>query len=265
MVARRHGPVSLVAFDVGNTTVKCAVRRDAGWEVLLRVATLPAESLAQRLREALGDGPAQGADGVRSVACSVRPDADEGLAAFWRDVSATPVEFFGRDLQVPIETLVDEPARVGTDRLLLALGARQTCGAPCVIVSAGTAITIDLVDAEGRFAGGAIAPGFHLAARALHGQTAMLPLVEPTEPPPDDSTPGRNTAEALRQGIYWFCAGGVRALISRYTRAAAAPVVCTGTDAPLLLPALRDRQVHHEPDLIFKGMAAALDPPSGLR
>lgn len=248
----------LVGFDVGNTSVKCAVRRVDGWHVIFRVATAPADTLCGRMTDALPSGGDRDMAGAVCVASSVHPAADGALAAFCTKVTGAPPRFLGRDLPIPLATRVRQPHKVGADRLLLALGARALCRAPYVVVGAGTAITVDLVDADGCFAGGAIAPGFGLAASALHGAAALLPEVRLSGPA---AAPGADTEEALRAGVYWSCAGGVLALIDRYQEAAARdaiPVVCTGTDAPLLLPVLPPGALH-EPELIFQGMEAALE------
>lgn len=251
------GP-DLVAFDVGNTSVKAAVRRQGRWELLLRVPTRPAEDLPRRLHEAAETASTPTFSGQRWLVCCVCPPAERAVISLSETLGWGRPLFFGRDLPVPMDTRVEEPRKVGTDRLVLALGARELHGAPCVVVSAGTAITVDLVDAAGALAGGAIAPGLGLAADALHEKTASLPRVEPAAPA---RTLGRNTIEALTSGVYWSCAGGVLALVEGLRReegCATAPIVCTGTDAPLLLPALERFGARHEPHLIFKGMAAAL-------
>jgi pantothenate kinase type III len=246
----------ICAMDVGNTSVKAALRAGGHWEPLGRVATRPTGGLARRLADALG--PALRRRGAeRCLVCSVCPEADEAVASVCGGAGLR-AEFFGRDLPVPMPTTLPEPGRVGTDRLLLALAARRLSGAPCIVVSAGTAITVDLVDPEGAFAGGAIGPGFGLAAAALSEGTARLPLVEPV---PSDRTLGRDTTEALRSGLYWCCAGGAAALVQGLRAepgCADAAVVCTGTDAALLLGALEPFAPRHEPHLIFRGMAVAL-------
>jgi len=266
MAGEREQTGPLLAFDVGNTSVKAALRTADGWHQVCRVATQPTESVGQRLAGAFPDDLLDSAREGRCVACSVQPAANGALKSFWREAGgAGEVEFFGAGLPIPIETCLREPEKAGPDRLLLALGARALHGAPCVVVSAGTAITVDWVDAEGRFAGGAIAPGFHLAAQALHEKTAFLPLVEPAVPHAEAGPVGADTREAIERGIYWFCAGGVLALISRYRKGEncpGAPVVCTGSDAPLLLPALAQTGAAHEPALLFRGMDAALGLPA---
>ncbi len=249
-----HTDKPLLAFDVGNTSVKCALLGPAGWRVLGRVETAPVDTLADRLAAALPAPP----EGAVCVVSSVHPPADEALAAFCARLGAGAARFFGRDVPIPLRTAVREPGEVGPDRLLLALAALEVCRPPCAVVGAGTAITCDLLDAEGVFRGGAIAPGIGLCASALHRAAALLPQVEVEEPA---TVPGRDTAEAVRAGVYWSCVGGVLALIERYVETAGRegiPVVCTGTDAPLLLPALPPGTLH-EPDLIFRGMEVALE------
>jgi len=249
----------VVGFDVGNSWIKGAVRRGREWEPLLSVPTTPLDGVGARLRESL-----RGADPVlgRSVLCvvsSVCPPVNGALVESWKSAGGrAPVQFFGPDLPIPLPTIVREPSSVGADRLLCALGARELAGPPCIVVGVGTAITVDLVDREGRFAGGAIAPGLRLAVRVLHEGTACLPLVSPGLP---KRVAGLDTVEAIRSGVYRFCRGGVHTLIellSREEGAAEVPVVVTGGDAELLLPLRVDAPVRHVPDLIFVGMTAAL-------
>jgi type III pantothenate kinase len=189
---------------------------------------------------------------------SVFPQADDGVGAFCHGRGWEP-RFFRSDIPIPLPVRLAEPGKVGVDRLLLALGALDACGAPCIIASAGTAVTVDLVDADGTFAGGAIMPGLGLAARSLHERAALLPLVTAAAP---ESAVGADTESAIRSGVYWGCVGGIRALVEQYRSrpgCTSAPLVLTGTDAPLLLPALAELDARHTPDLIFDGMVAALE------
>jgi type III pantothenate kinase len=250
---------SLFALDVGNTSVKCALVRGGQVELLLRVATLPVPGLRGRLREALDASGADVAADARCVISSVCPAADRDLTVFFEQLGRR-LEFFGRSLAVPLPMAVREPGKVGIDRLLVALGALEEAGAPCIVASAGTAITVDLVD-EGRFAGGAIAPGLGMSARALRESTALLPYVEPAAP---HEAVGTDTASAITNGVYWACAGGIAALATRYRQVPgceSAPLLCTGTDAPLLMPALPSENTRDAPDLIFRGMARAVAEP----
>ena len=112
-------------------------------------------------------------------------------------------------LAIPIRTNVDEPARVGTDRLLAALAAYARFARPLVIVGFGSALTFDCVDGGGVFLGGLIFPGPRLCAKALARQTAALPEIDVSEAAP---VIGRNTEEAIRVGIFRGIANAVSLL-----------------------------------------------------
>jgi len=249
----------VVAFDAGNSAVKCAVFAGGEWQVIVRVETRPLEGLSDRLRAALRAAGEAVPLAARCVVSSVCPAADRSLRDAWKGAGgAEEPRFFGRDIPIPMKTLVRRPERVGVDRLLCARGARELVGAPAIVVGVGTAITVDKVDRHGRFAGGAIAPGLQLAARSLHDGTACLPAVEVSRP---ERAVGLDTVEAMQSGIYSFCRGGISELI-RLLRAGEgceeAGVVVTGGDAELLLPLPVSGLVRYEPNLIFLGMSAAL-------
>jgi type III pantothenate kinase len=133
---------------------------------------------------------------------------------------------------------------VGADRLAQASAAWATVGKACVVVSMGTAITIDAVNRRGEFTGGLIAPGLRLMARSLHEHTALLPEVEPARV---RSPLGRHTRDAIRAGISFAAEGLIRAAISHYK----GPVLGTGGDAPLF----RDLFDQVLPDLALEGVA----------
>jgi type III pantothenate kinase len=142
--------------------------------------------------------------------------------------------------QLPLVVAVEQPERVGIDRLLnaVAANARRQAEQPAIIVDAGSAVTVDWVDWTGAFRGGAIFPGLRLMAEALHNHTALLPPVDlPESPPP---LPATSTSSAIRAGVFWAAAGGVRSLVEQMSRAGSQPayVVLTGGDACRLLPAL---------------------------
>ncbi|MFW6188884.1 MAG: type III pantothenate kinase [Planctomycetota bacterium] len=250
----------LLAFDVGNSSVKCAARVNGSWGDLVRSPTAPTDTLADRLAGGLTDVlPAAAAD-ARCLASSVHPAADRPLTQACERLGLRAPEFFGRDLTIPLPARVKEPETVGCDRLLLALGARAEVGAPCAVVSAGTAITIDLVETDGTFAGGAIAPGFRLGAKALHEGTALLPFVEAEAAV---APPGKTTRDAVLAGVYWSCMGAVRCVLERYRRDLERPdlpAALTGTDAPRLREEMTG-PCRHLPRLIYRGMAVALDRP----
>jgi pantothenate kinase type III len=140
--------------------------------------------------------------------------------------------------------LVKNRARtVGGDRLAQASAAWFREEGPCVVVSMGTAITIDVVNARGEFVGGLIAPGLRLMARALHEHTALLPEVDPVR---RKSPVGRATREAIQSGISTAAEGLIRGALA----GARGRVFGTGGDAPLF----RDLFDVLAPDLALEGV-----------
>src|SRR5205807_1116 len=113
---------------------------------------------------------------------------------------------------LPLLVGVGYPERVGIDRLLNAVAAKDRIkrSVPLLLIDAGTAITVDRVNADGVFEGGAILPGLRLMAQALHDHTALLPRVVIADVP---TVPGRDTESAIQAGVYWAAAGGIKALV----------------------------------------------------
>jgi pantothenate kinase type III len=150
----------------------------------------------------------------------------------------------GRDFQALVKNRARHPETVGADRLAQAAAAWARAKGPCVVVSMGTAITIDAVNARGEFLGGLIAPGLRLMARALHEHTALLPEVEPQRM---KSPLGRHTRDAIRAGISFAAEGLIRAALSHHK----GRVFGTGGDASLY----RDLFDVVVPDLALEGVA----------
>jgi type III pantothenate kinase len=162
-------------------------------------------------------------------------------------------KWFGVPVKLPA------PERIGHDRLLNARAARDAVsGSPVVVVSAGTAVTVDLVDADGTFRGGAIFPGVWTMAKSLYQFTAALPLVEVEMPHPP--LPGTATEPAIAGGIWWAAVGGIRAVVAEYQKGAERPprVLLTGGDGELLRPGLPDG-TEFRPHLTLEGIRLAAE------
>jgi type III pantothenate kinase len=191
---------------------------------------------------------------------SVRQAGQERLAAWIRQ------RFPRADYRVlthedlPLTVDVEQPERVGVDRLAAAVAANalRAPGRPAVVVDSGTAITVDLLDSRGVFQGGAILPGVRLASKMLHEQTDVLPeiLLRPGDPPPPPC--GRNTHAALESGLFWGAVGAVKELIARLSEplAATPQVFLSGGDGKLVASLLEDRATYI-PHLALRGAALA--------
>jgi type III pantothenate kinase len=158
---------------------------------------------------------------------------------------------------LPLSVKLDRPDMVGVDRLLDAVAA-NALGRPAVVVDVGSAITVDLVSAEGAFLGGAILPGIAMSARALHEFTDLLPRIEMSDlgtPPP---ALGSATVPALQSGLFWGTVGAIRELIDRLTkdRHGTPQVFLTGGAGPAVAELLGP-SARHVPHLTLAGIALA--------
>lgn len=127
----------------------------------------------------------------------------------------------------------DNPAQLGVDRWCALIGARGITTAACLVVMAGTATTIDTLDASGQFRGGLILPGLDLMRRALARDTAALPLANGDH----DHFP-RNTDDAIFSGCLEAQLGAIERAFTRIAREPDAICLLSGGAAQMLAPQL---------------------------
>lgn len=155
-----------------------------------------------------------------------------------------------------IALLVDNPREVGSDRIVNAVAAARTYGAPAIVVDfGGTATTFDVLNAEGQYVGGAIAPGLELSGEALSSRGAQLRQVELVRP---RTAIARNTVEALQSGMVLGMASLVAGMVARITaELGEAPgqvrVIATGHLADLVADEC-GCFTDHSPQLTLRGL-----------
>jgi type III pantothenate kinase len=257
---------TIVAVDIGNTSTSLAAYRTASNQAGGNDAGGNDAAIAMR-PERIGPverwGPDwtpedldESAGGPRTwVIASVNSrranEFDEWLATHFPTES---MQHLRRDqLNLPN---VRFPDRVGIDRLLAAAAALaiRPFHVPKIIVDAGTAVTIDLVDEAGVFQGGSILPGAVAMTQALSSLAEALPAVSHdffTQSEIPDAL-GKSTEEALASGLYWGMIGGIRETIQQLSRQLTAPptVFTTGGDAEHL--PIDGQWI---PDLVLAGIA----------
>ncbi|MEN0110424.1 MAG: type III pantothenate kinase [Planctomycetota bacterium] len=268
----------LLAVDAGNTRVKLGVFSGVAGECVdaaagraLPIASPalpePAETLAIRPGESeqeLADWLATAGAGVGRVAVASVSAASEAavLAGIARAASGARVTRLASET-APIALRVEEPARIGVDRVMAAVAANRLRHAdkPAIVVDIGTAITVDLIAADGALEGGAILPGPGLAAWALAEGTGALPTVGFGDLDASPDAVGRSTEPAIRAGLYWGAVGAIRELIARQRdRLTAAPqVLLTGGASPAFARLIGgpDLAVRCVPHLTLSGIAVA--------
>lgn len=214
-------------IDVSNSFTKAAVARGSRLGGFLRLPTPPLN--ASRLRAALGK---TNPDVV--VFCSVVPAKNrEILAVFPQAVPVSPRIDLGVGIDYP------DPKTIGPDRLANAAACAALHGFPAIVVDFGTAVTFDVLSAQGSYIGGVIAPGLSAMTGYLHEKTALLPRVTLREPA---SAVGRSTRGAMLSGAVHGYRGLVREILARIT-AEEFPktkprIVATGGDAALIAKGL---------------------------
>lgn len=242
---------SIIAISVGNTNT--AFARCTGTQttdpVSLPNADIPVIAAAiERLAEEH--------DLDTAVLATVNRTVSDQLARAIGS-SVADVLQINRDIPIPLQHTLEDAAiaATGQDRLLAAVAAFRIAGQACVVVDAGTAITVDFVDGKGTFHGGAIAPGVRMSLRALHDHTDALPEVAFASP--DAAIPfARNTAEAMLHGVFYGARGLVRQLAERYAIAYEAypVIIATGGDAQTIFES-EDLVERIVPDLTLQGIA----------
>jgi type III pantothenate kinase len=251
----------LIAVGIGNTSVKlgCTDHNTSAappaWTCRYE---LPTSGFSpEQLRRLLPDSPDSPA---RWLVASVQRAIEQQVCQWVKAARPNDKYFLLSHRDLPIAIDVEQPERVGMDRLATAVAAnrlRQAAEA-AVVVDAGTALTVNLVTADGVFRGGVILPGFKLTAKALAEGTDLLPLIVAdlnADPPP---VVGKSTEAAIRSGLFWGSVGAVRELVDRMSQDVHSPVrvFVTGGDAQRLAGYLAP-DARFVPDLVLIGIASS--------
>jgi len=229
----------LLAFDVGNSGIK--------------VGAFEGDSLVAtaRLPDPLSD-PAVALGLAVSDADLVAVSVNEAALAAFLAGPGTGTLVLGRDLPIRMENRYRDPAETGHDRLAAAAAAHHLAGGAVVIVDLGSAVTVDAVDDEGVFLGGAIGPG---RPALVAGLRAAAPALPPAGELPSGLP--RATGEAVRAGIEFGLAGIVTRLVEEAARALPrgmeTPVYVTGGDAGETVGRL-PFPVRIDPHLVLRGV-----------
>lgn len=248
-----------LVLDVGNSAVKAGVFEGGRLQRTARFAR-PADAAAAWRAALAAALPA--AHPSRAALASVVPTSTPGAAAALEALTGAPPLVAAPGLQLPFAVGYETPETLGTDRLAAAVAAWMRYGraAPRTVVAldAGTAVTYEVIAANGVYHGGPIAPGPELLRAALHRGTAQLPEV-PLEWPARRI--GRSTREALQSGVMHGFVDAVDGMLRRLEADLGARpfVVATGGWADLLAAHLPRRIDAAAPHLVLEGLQALLE------
>lgn len=216
--------MKVLAIDSGNTRIKWGVHDGESW--VCQGVVQQGERAA--LHKAWRDLPAPGKIIVSNVAGDGARSLIGDLASRWK---VKPVWIRSQALQCGVKNGYAAPEQLGCDRWAALIGAWHLLDRGCVVVNAGTAMTVDALSDKGVFRGGIIVPGIVLMQQALTGNTAGLkPLPGRFTDFPD------NTGDAIASGALQALAGAVERMAAQ---AQVKDCVLSGGAAPLLEPQLR--------------------------
>lgn len=150
-----------------------------------------------------------------------------------RFIGKEPVFINDHRLDTGLKILLPRPEQLGGDRLANAVGAKAKYKTPCLIIDFGTGTTFEVLDKNGAYVGGIIAPGVHLSLEALHRVSAKLPNIDVKKP---KSVMGNDTIGAMQSGIYYGYLSMIDGLVKRIEneqKLTFKHVIATGGLAPL--------------------------------
>ncbi len=188
-----------------------------------------------------------------TIIASVVPEANFNLVTLCRRYcNSEPLMVGEPNVVLGVKALVDRPEEVGADRLVNTVAAHDRYKTPLVVVDFGTATNFDVVDKDGNYCGGVIAPGINLSLTALHMAAAKLPSVRIRRV---ERVIGKDTVACMQSGLFWGYIGLVEGLVSRIKQEFGAPmaVIATGGLAPLFDGATGVIE-HVDPNLTLWGL-----------
>ena len=146
------------------------------------------------------------------MSSSVVPAVIHELKTFIKNYFNISCKIIGDSIFPKLNILIDRPDEVGADRLVNSLAAHKIYNGPIIVVDFGTATTFDIINKDGSYIGGVIAPGVNLSLLALHERAAALPHIDIAQP---ENVIGTNTVACMQSGIFWGYIGLLEGIISR--------------------------------------------------
>jgi type III pantothenate kinase len=218
----------IVAIDAGNSRIKWATHDSGRW---LDSGVLATADIAW-LAEAAEEWPAGG----QVVVCNVAgPEVAAGISSVLAARQARVAFLRPTAAACGVHNSYDRPAQLGADRWAALIGARAQSASACLVVCAGTATTVDMLDHSGVFCGGLILPGFDLMRAALANNTAQLPFAEAGV----FRVSPRNTNDAIVSGCLHAQLGAVERMFAGIAGEAGAQCLLTGGGAARMAAHLR--------------------------
>ena len=225
----------LLVLDIGNTNTVMGIysgdKLVNHWRLTSRKQT--ADEVGFMILGLLSSSSIRKEDIDAAVFASVVPSLDEMFLEGVRTYIGPECLKVTADLDTGLEIRIKNPAGIGADRLVNSVAGIAKYGVPLIVVDLGTAMTLDVISADGAYLGGAIAPGMEISMESLFLRTAKLPQISLEAP---GHYIGGDTTEAIQSGIVYGSVGLVDTLVQGIFAELGGPcrVVATGGHAPII-------------------------------
>lgn len=251
----------LLVIDVGNTNITLGVFEDVNLKTTFRLTTNTARTsdefgliICDLLRARNIQIKEITAVTVASVVPKIMYSLTAGIIKY---LSITPL-VVGSGTKTGIKVNTSNPKEVGADRIVDAVAAYEIYGGPVLVIDFGTAITYDLITADGSFAAAVTCPGLRIAANALWTDTAKLPEIEIAMP---DTILAKDTVTSMQAGLVFGCIGQTEYIIGRMLQEAGIDncrVIATGGLGKIISDATGMIEVY-DVNLTLKGLKIITD------
>lgn len=245
----------LLAIDIGNTNITIGCIRDDEIVCEARIATDKTRTSDQygveikTMLETYGCSLNEIED---CIIASVVPPVFNAVRNGVYKIIGRPPMVVGHGLKTGLDIRLDNPAQVGSDRIVIAVAALAKWQAPLILIDMGTATTVEVIEPKNHYLGGVIMPGARIALDALTSRTAQLPGINLDQP---GRIVARNTVDAMRSGIMYGTAAMLDGVLDRMAEELGhtSTVVATGGIAPYIVP-LCKHDITIERDLLLQGL-----------
>ncbi len=245
----------LLAIDIGNTNIVIGGIKDNQIVFEARIATdrsKTSDQYAVDIKDILSLFDVKAEDIQDCIISSVVPPVFNSVRTGILKVTGKSPMVVGPGLKTGLKIHMDNPAQVGSDRIVIAVAALAEYKPPLILMDLGTATTLEVVGEDNSYLGGCIIPGVRISLDALTSRTAQLPGIRLEQP---KRIIGKNTVDCMRSGIMYGTAAMIDGMLDRIEGelGTSATVVATGGIAQFIIP-LCHREIKLEKDLMLKGL-----------
>jgi len=254
----------LLAIDVGNTNITIGVFENTNLKANFRLTTQVARTSDEYgliICDLLISKHIEVTDITAATIASVVPQLMHSLASgIIKYLDITPL-IVGTGTKTGIKIATANPKEIGADRIVDAVAAYDIYGGPVLVIDFGTAITYDLITADGSFIAGVTSPGLRISANALWTQTAKLPEIEIAMP---NSILAKDTISSMQAGLVFGCIGQTEYIVKRMLKESGiedCKVIATGGLGKIIAEATDVIEIY-DPNLTLKGLKIISDKNS---